>query len=86
MQRADIWRGDQLSAANEDSSLPTGFPDLDAVLPGGGWPQATLTEILTPQEGIGALSYRHAGIGTFESEQSVGWPGWRHRIFPMRRQ
>lgn len=74
MQRADIWRGDQLSAANEDSSLPTGFPDLDAVLPGGGWPQATLTEILTPQEGIGALSIVMPALARLS--QSRRWLAW----------
>lgn len=53
MQRADLWRGD--TAPPFAASLPTGFPTLDAVLPGGGWPQRALTEILLPHEGIGEL-------------------------------
>lgn len=35
--------------------LSTGFPALDATLPGGGWPQGALTEILPVREGIGEL-------------------------------
>ncbi|GMQ90189.1 MAG: translesion DNA synthesis-associated protein ImuA [Gammaproteobacteria bacterium] len=54
LQRRDIWRGGRLSAA-APSGLPTGFGPLDAALPGGGWPQGALTEILTTQEGIGEL-------------------------------
>ncbi len=53
MQRADLWRGD--TAPPFAASLSTGFPALDAVLPGGGWPQRALTEILLPHEGIGEL-------------------------------
>jgi protein ImuA len=38
-------------------TLPSGFGDLDRVLPGGGWPIGALTEILNSNdEGIGELS------------------------------
>ncbi|HJP97516.1 MAG TPA: translesion DNA synthesis-associated protein ImuA, partial [Rhodanobacteraceae bacterium] len=37
------------------SALPTGFAELDAVLPGGGWPMAALSEILLPADGVGEL-------------------------------
>lgn len=33
--------------------LATGFPALDAELPGGGWPGGRLTELLLPQPGVG---------------------------------
>jgi hypothetical protein len=52
-QRADIWRGDRLTAAAR--AVPSGYSELDGLLPGGGWPQAALTEILMPRQGIGAL-------------------------------
>jgi len=59
LQRADIWRGDQtppkVSAVN-DACLSSGFAELDALLPGGGWPRGALTEIILPHEGVGALS------------------------------
>ena len=35
--------------------LPTGFPALDEVLPGGGWPMGLLTELISEKEGIGEL-------------------------------
>jgi hypothetical protein len=37
------------------NNLPSGFPALDAELPGGGWPLGALTEILPSREGIGEL-------------------------------
>ena len=42
-----IWRGD--TCAPEPSALPSGFATLDAVLPGHGWPQGALTEMLLEQ-------------------------------------
>lgn len=52
LQRADLWRGGTAPAV---SGLPSGFPELDAELPGGGWPVDALTEILTERAGIGEL-------------------------------
>jgi hypothetical protein len=48
-----VWRGD--SMARLDRAVPSGFPDLDRVLPGGGWPQGALAELLSEEEGIGEL-------------------------------
>jgi hypothetical protein len=42
--RKDIWRG--TSDFTNTLSLPTGYPQLDQYLPGGGWPLGELTEIL----------------------------------------
>ena len=49
-----LWRGSDLARVAAPS-LPTGFPGLDAELPGGGWPAGALTEILPAHEGIGEL-------------------------------
>ena len=49
-----VWRGNQLGQVAAPS-LPSGFPALDAELPGGGWPTGALTEILPQHEGIGEL-------------------------------
>ena len=49
-----LWRGDQLAQA--DGAVASGFARLDAELPGGGWPQAALTELLADAEGIGEFS------------------------------
>ncbi len=48
-----IWRGSD--CAPEPAAVPTGFAALDAVLPGRGWPQGALTELLLAREGIGEI-------------------------------
>jgi hypothetical protein len=48
-----VWRGDQL--ARLEQTVASGFHDLDRALPGGGWPQTALTELLRDNEGIGEL-------------------------------
>lgn len=54
LDRPDIWRGSALSRAGLPAT-PSEFPELDAELPGGGWPAGALTEILPAHEGIGEL-------------------------------
>ena len=54
LQHPAIWRGDQYAKVAV-ASISTGFAELDAQLPGGGWPRAALTELLTNQQGIGEL-------------------------------
>ena len=49
-----LWRADQLGGAAR-AGLPTGFPALDAELPGAGWPIGALTELLLPHPGVGEL-------------------------------
>jgi cell division inhibitor SulA len=48
-----VWRGRAQPLAEGGQS--TGWPLLDAALPTGGWPDASLTEILLPFDGIGEL-------------------------------
>ncbi len=55
-----IWRGDDCAA--EPAAVPTGFAPLDAVLPGGGWPRAAMTEVLLACEGIGELRLTLPGL------------------------
>ncbi len=52
--RPDIWRGGGFARAGAPA-IPSGFPALDAELPGGGWPSGALVEILPAHEGIGEL-------------------------------
>lgn len=49
-----IWRGQAVSARMA-SAQPTGWTALDDVLPTGGWPEAALTELLLPLDGVGEL-------------------------------
>ena len=48
-----VWRGNSLAAGVP--AVSTGFAELDAALPGGGWPAGALTELLTDARGIGEL-------------------------------
>jgi cell division inhibitor SulA/protein ImuA len=54
LARPDIRRGGELARV-ASASVPTGFPQLDAALPGGGWPTGSLAELLPSHEGIGEL-------------------------------
>lgn len=54
LQRGEIRRGDAFAVAPAPT-LATGFPRLDAELPGGGWPRGALTELLAQHQGIGEL-------------------------------
>ncbi|MDH1440523.1 translesion DNA synthesis-associated protein ImuA [Pseudomonas sp. GD03721] len=49
-----IWRG-QAVASPSTSRHPTGHAELDATLPGGGWPDSALSELLVAATGIGEL-------------------------------
>ncbi|MDW5444320.1 translesion DNA synthesis-associated protein ImuA [Polaromonas sp. SM01] len=45
-----VWRAGELGSASLQT-IPTGYAALNAVLPGGGWPQGALVEVLQPQAG-----------------------------------
>jgi protein ImuA len=49
--QAAIWRGSELGSP-VTTAVSSGFVDLDAELPGGGWPCHSLTEILQPQPAV----------------------------------
>ena len=67
-----IWRGDD--CAPETAVLSTGFAALDAVLPGRGWPQAALTELLLEREGIGELRLTLPALAQLQSQRrDVVW-------------
>jgi len=53
--RGDLWRTHQLSRQSSGPITATGFPTLDAELPGSGWPHRVLTELLVPHHGLGEL-------------------------------
>lgn len=48
-----VWRG--RAAPVSVGEQPTGWAELDALLPTGGWPEASLSEILLPLDGVGEL-------------------------------
>ncbi|MBP8266973.1 MAG: translesion DNA synthesis-associated protein ImuA [Zoogloea sp.] len=55
LARGDVWRGDTLATLPE-SAIPSGHAELDAELPGGGWPRGNLTEILVDRSSVGEMS------------------------------
>src|SRR5262245_43201549 len=54
LQNPAVWRGRDCAQVTLPS-VPTGFAELDAWLPGGGWPAGALTEIHAERTGIGEL-------------------------------
>jgi hypothetical protein len=48
-----VWRGQ--AVVSHSARQPTGHTELDAALPGGGWPDAALSEILVVATGLGEL-------------------------------
>jgi len=53
---APMWRADEVAEDVGGPVLASGFAELDRELPGGGWPQGQLIELLTDNAGIGELS------------------------------
>jgi cell division inhibitor SulA/protein ImuA len=67
-----IWRGNDCAA--EPACVGSGFAELDAVLPGGGWPRAALTELLLAREGIGELRLTLPALARLQAEgRSIVW-------------
>lgn len=51
--------------------MPTGWPGLDAELPGGGWPCQGLTELLLAQAGIGELRLLAPALAALQQQGQV---------------
>lgn len=73
--QARVWRGHQL-AVRAERGVASGFPPLDAELPGGGWPKRALTELILPQAGIGEMRLLAAALVTVQrGERARHGPG-----------
>ena len=53
LQQRRVWKG--RPPPRVAGGVATGHAALDAVLPAGGWPEAALSEILIPADGVGEL-------------------------------
>jgi cell division inhibitor SulA len=49
-----VWRADRIGHGSV-AALPSTFAELDAQLPGGGWPLGMLTELIAREPGVGEL-------------------------------
>ncbi len=76
-----IWRASCAPASFD--TLPTGYPGLDAHLPGGGWPARLLTEILLERPGLGELSLVMPVLARLQAEaRAAGRTGWVAWVMP----
>ena len=86
LENPRVWRGS--SHTDTKTGLASGYPKLDRCLPGGGWPQQALTEILIEQYGIGELRLLMPALARLSSEESQlhygepSEPGWIAWIAP----
>ena len=88
-----VWRG--RAAPIPAGDQPTGWQELDAVLPSHGWPDASLSEILLPADGVGELrlvlptlarlSRASRSIVLVEPPYLPCAMGWRQRGINLRR-
>ena len=87
LENPRIWRGSSQvhSQIGSQTGLASGYPKLDRCLPGGGWPLAALTEILTEQYGIGELRLllpALAELSAEETQDDATEPGWIAWVAP----
>lgn len=73
LEHPALWRG---RSAARVPTWSTGYPMLDAGLPGGGWPRAGLVEILTPQPGVGELHLLIPTLARLTGLAPARWVAW----------
>lgn len=73
LEHPAIWRG---RSAARTKTLPSGFAALDEGLPGGGWPQAGLIEILPTCFGAGELSLLLPVLAAMTRRPEARWCAW----------
>lgn len=88
-----VWRGRAPEVPIGDQ--PTGWHALDAVLPAGGWPEASLSEILLPVDGVGELrlvlptlarlTQNRCNVVIVSPPYAPCVAGWRQQGVDMRR-
>src|SRR5690348_14233552 len=73
LEHPALWRG---RSAARSITVPTGFSALDAALPGGGWPQVGLVEILISRIGIGELYLLLPALAFITCKTEARWCAW----------
>jgi protein ImuA len=68
-----IWRGGACARVSPPG-VPTGFAELDAFIPGSGWPVGALTEIYAERTGIGEFKLIMPAVAMLT--QSGRWVGF----------
>ncbi len=83
LENPRVWRGH--NQAHAPNGLASGYEALDRHLPGGGWPQNALTEILVEHYGIGELRLLMpalATLSTADNGMDYNEPGWIAWVSP----
>jgi hypothetical protein len=73
LEHPGIWRGRSLTRSD---TLTSGFPELDARLPGGGWPKVGLVEILATHLGSGELRLLLPLLAAVTHQPQARWCTW----------
>lgn len=68
MQTTGLWRASSIDCHYRQQT-PSGFSELDAELPGGGWPAAGLSELLHDKPGIGEFRLLLPGLARLSQTQ-----------------
>jgi hypothetical protein len=81
--RPDVWRAGRTRATTPVEA--TDHAALDAVLPGGGWPQQALTEVCAPATGLGEVAMLAPALARLSKTREIAVvappcpvyaPGW----------
>lgn len=68
---SQVWRAGELGSASLQT-VDTGYAGLDQVLPGGGWPQGALIELLQPQAGVHEWGLVAPALAALQAEAPGG--------------
>jgi cell division inhibitor SulA/protein ImuA len=83
LENPRVWRGH--SQAHASPGLSSGYEALDRHLPGGGWPQNSLTEILVEHYGVGELRLLMPALAVLSADDNsldYNEPGWIAWVAP----
>lgn len=83
LENPRLWRG--RNPAQGMAGLASGYDRLDRHLPGSGWPQHALTEILVEHYGIGELRLLMPALARLSAEDAgadFAEPGWIAWVAP----
>jgi hypothetical protein len=69
LQETGLWRASGIDNAFAGNT-PSGFPQLDRQLPGGGWPTDGMTELLHRHQGIGEFRLLLPALARLSHEQN----------------
>lgn len=85
LKNRHVWRGTEQAESSDWQGLASGYPRLDRHLPGGGWPQQALTEILLEHYGSGELKLLMPALARLSqthqvddrhTDSAAGWIAW----------